>query len=267
MKFPARLHVLLASEAPYGVVIRRGPAKTVCTIGWNRAKDEFAIGQWLRSRIYEHRCDLSPRGEYLIYFTLSGRWGSETSGAYTAISRAPYLKAISLYPQGTTYGGGGLFTGRNRVFVSRCAGRPPLRESKEIVIEESCALQHSVYYTRLRRDGWSLVDYAPNRRIECVDIFEKPAGAAWILRKLAYSSWTLTPGKSFYWEEHEVVNADAGITISRPDWEWAEFEGGRVVWTTAGTLNAATLNKGGLGPERLLADFNGMQFKPIEAPY
>ena len=49
--FPARLHVLLASEVPVGVVLRRGPANAVCSILWDRKKDTFETGQWLRARI------------------------------------------------------------------------------------------------------------------------------------------------------------------------------------------------------------------------
>src|SRR5947209_12822707 len=94
--FPARLHVLLAREAPYGVVIRRGPSRQVCTVGWDRQTDRFAVGQWLKGRIYERRCDLSPDGRFLLYFAMNGRWHSEAKGAWTAISRAPYLKAIGL---------------------------------------------------------------------------------------------------------------------------------------------------------------------------
>ncbi len=58
-RFPACLHVLLARQAPVGVVIRRGPSKAVCTIAWDRKRDQFQIGQWLRGRIYERRADLS----------------------------------------------------------------------------------------------------------------------------------------------------------------------------------------------------------------
>jgi len=32
---------------------------------------------------------LSPDGSYLIYFAITGKWGAESQGAYTAISRAP----------------------------------------------------------------------------------------------------------------------------------------------------------------------------------
>lgn len=52
---PARLHVLLARDAPSGLVIRRGASRQVAVIGWDRDTDTFALGQWLRGRIYERR--------------------------------------------------------------------------------------------------------------------------------------------------------------------------------------------------------------------
>src|SRR5688572_16434106 len=107
--FPARVHILLAQSTPYGVVIRRGPSKLVCTIGWNREDDTFTTGQWLKGRIYERRCDLSPDGRHLIYFAMNGRWSSPSKGAWTAISRAPWLKALTFLPKGDCWNGGGLF--------------------------------------------------------------------------------------------------------------------------------------------------------------
>ena len=85
--FPARLHVLLASKAKVGLVIRRGPSKSVCTILWDQDHDTFRLGQWMRGRIYERRCDLSPDGTRFIYFAMNGRWQSDTKGSWTAISR------------------------------------------------------------------------------------------------------------------------------------------------------------------------------------
>src|SRR5215472_15285961 len=107
-RIPPRLHVLLASQAPIGVVFRRGPSKSVCSILWNRKTDEFELGQWLRGRIYERRADISPDGRFLIYFAMNGKWNSETKGSWTAISHAPWLKAIALFGKGDCWNGGGL---------------------------------------------------------------------------------------------------------------------------------------------------------------
>src|SRR6185295_14189761 len=111
---PARIHVLMARNAPIGVVIRRGPSKTVCTISWDRQMDTFRLGQCMRGRIYERRSDLSPDGKHMIYFAMNGRWHSAAKGAWTAVSKAPYLKAVALYPKGDCWNGGGLFTSPKR---------------------------------------------------------------------------------------------------------------------------------------------------------
>ena len=109
-RFSARLHVVLARDAPLGVVFRRGPSKQVCTILWDRKTDKFSVGQWLKGRIYERRSDISQDGKYLIYFAQNGKWSSEVKGSWTAISKAPYLKAVAIFPKGDCWNGGGLFT-------------------------------------------------------------------------------------------------------------------------------------------------------------
>src|SRR6478609_3011319 len=103
------LHVMLASEAPIGVVFRRGPSKRVCTFLWDRRNDEFRLGQWLKGRIYEWRSDLSPTGEYLLCHVRCTSWRARQLVEWTAISRAPYLKAFAFFPRAH----GGLFTGRD----------------------------------------------------------------------------------------------------------------------------------------------------------
>jgi hypothetical protein len=90
--------VLLASHAPVGLVIRRGPSKSVATLLWDRRRDKFQLGQWFKGRIYERRSDLSPDGKYVIYFAMNGKWHSESPGSWTAISRVPYLKAVAFFP-------------------------------------------------------------------------------------------------------------------------------------------------------------------------
>ena len=64
----AKLHAILPRKGNKAVVFRRGPSSCVAVIGWDLAKDTFTVGQWLRGRIYHFRCDLSPDGEYLLYF-------------------------------------------------------------------------------------------------------------------------------------------------------------------------------------------------------
>jgi len=116
--FAPRIHVLLAKTAPIGLVIRRGPSKSVATILWNRTTDEFELGQWLKGRIYERRSDLSPDGKHFLYFAMNGKRQTKARGSWTAISRAPYLKALALFPKGDCWHGGGLWTGDRRYWLN-----------------------------------------------------------------------------------------------------------------------------------------------------
>src|ERR1044071_9107311 len=88
-----RLYSILARDAPRGVVFRRGPSKQVLLILWRTDTDEFIEGQWLKGRIYERRCDLSPSGEWLVYFAADYK---KPYFSWTALSRPPYLTAIAL---------------------------------------------------------------------------------------------------------------------------------------------------------------------------
>lgn len=116
MSVPPRLFVVLAREAPIGVILRRGPAPWYHVILWHTDTDEFEHGAWFKGRIYEERCDLSPDGQVFLYFALQGsRWRTSYKGSWTAVSRPPWLQALALWPQGDTWGGGGRFVGKRKV--------------------------------------------------------------------------------------------------------------------------------------------------------
>jgi hypothetical protein len=90
----------------------------VATLLWNRKTDEFQLGQWLKGRIYERRSDLSPDGKHFIYFAMNGKWSSEARGSWTAISRAPFLKALAVFPKGDCWHGGGLWTASRKYWLN-----------------------------------------------------------------------------------------------------------------------------------------------------
>jgi hypothetical protein len=162
--FPARIHILLAREARIGVVFRRGPSKCVCTLLWDRNRDEFTLGQWMRGRIYERRSDLSPDGLHLIYFAMNFKrhsWNSATGGSWTAISRAPYLKAVTLLAKGDCWSGGGLFTDNQRYWLNDGYGHTQMHDTGEVRRDVGYRPHENyggecpgVYYLRLQRDGW-----------------------------------------------------------------------------------------------------------------
>ncbi len=141
------------------------------------ADDKIEPGQWLKGRIYERRCDLSPDGDLLIYF--AAKWNTPLQ-TWTAVSRTPYLTALALWPKGDAWGGGGVFMapktiGLNhptedapRLLDAKSAKWHPLGQEKQTLPKDYKFQRWSEYagsgednpilYHRATRDGWVLVD-------------------------------------------------------------------------------------------------------------
>ena len=273
-EFPARLHPILARDSDDAVIFRRGPSKAVCTVHWDRRKNTFKVGQWLKGRIYERRSDLSPDGKYLIYFAMNGKWDSETGGSWTAVSRAPYLKAITLFGKGDCWHGGGLFTGGRQFWLNDGHGHSEMTRSSEVSRDGEfqpdtyyggeCT---GVYYVRLQRDGWKLKGHH-GAKLDTWTVFEKELPKGWVLRKTAHEQVGAPPGKGCYWDEHELENTQSGTKLQFEGWEWAELDGKRIVYTADGKLFRVSLkSQTALGVPKELYDFNDMGFAELTAPY
>jgi hypothetical protein len=175
---PARLYVLLARNAPVGVILLRGPSRWVQLIRWNTADDTLQPGQWFRGRIYRECCDLSPSGDKLIYFAAKHNKQQTADPTYTyawtAISKVPYFTALALWPNGDIRFGGGLFGDENTVWLNSMGAisqyppdlmphpdhRPP--DSVTIVPNPIAFLSDGTWlcyqypdYARMLRDGWT----------------------------------------------------------------------------------------------------------------
>ena len=163
---PPRLALLQASRAPVAVIIRRGPSKDVEIIRWDLATDAFERGHWFHGRIYEKRSDLSPDGELLVYFaskfTHRTVENAEYTHAWTAVSRAPWLTALALWPKGDCWWGGGLFTDNRSLRLNhRPHEATPHRDHQPdgLTVEpdpEAHGENDPIYSRRLERDGWML---------------------------------------------------------------------------------------------------------------
>lgn len=274
-KTPARVHIILAREADHGVVIRRGPSKSVCILGWDRKSDRFMVGQWLRGRIYERRCDLSPDGKHFIYFALNGKWSGEVKGSWTAISRSPYLKAIGLWVNGSGWNGGGLFLNNSSFWLNSFIfgheeKQSPrgLREQKEFPFHESYGGEcPGVYYIRLQRDGWNLLRHATENKNHSYTVFEKPILKGWTLEKTAHATINSPAGKGCYYDTHRLIHRERGISHEFPDWEWADLDRNRLVWVEKGVLYNSRITSKGIEFARELYDFNPLEFEAKTAPY
>jgi len=64
----------------------------------------------------------------------------------------------------------------------------------------------------------------------------------------------------------ELRHESTDTLLAFPEWEWADWVDGCLVFATAGQLRVAQLGRGKMAGERLLEDFNDMKFRAIAAP-
>ena len=354
-RVPARLHVILAREAPKAVIFRRGPSGRVCTLGWDLETDTFTMGQWLKGRIYEYRSDLSPDGELMIYFATDFRrpdtirayaeklreeaFGPapkpaglpalspgdakallEKPGAFdaflddaleqsrsggdayeeqlreirrmksdeldrfaatpeasapswTAISRAPYLKALDLWFNGTAWNGGGLFMDNRNVWLNTpdpgIAVQRPARIGLDLDVSQNSPFDVNfggecpgVYCHRLVRDGWKEKHQSENSIV-----YEKRLPFGWALQKLFVSGH---PGNGYgcYWERHRIINPARQLKVDGAGWRWADYDAprNRILYARNGMLFSLPV-AADFGTPVMLRNFNDMKFEPVRAPY
>ena len=267
--FPARLHALMARDKNIGIVIRRGPAGHVATFRWDVSKDRFQLGQWLKGRIYERRCDISPDGKHFLYFAMNGKWSTESEGAWTSISKVPYLKALDFFPKGDCWEGGGLFLENRTYFLNDRYYREKPHERRGSGLECQTNVRAvnaygaeclSVYFPRLIRDGWALVEQDNN-----ITAFEKTNRFGLRLRKIAHAGGN-KKGQSIYWDEHELINA-SGDVQQFPSWEWADMQYKSLVFSEKGCLYRVKFSGDSIMKPKLLHDFSPYEFEAIQAPY
>jgi hypothetical protein len=120
-----KAHVLLASDTPIAMVFyRKSHLTTYCLqLDYGRrgkgSPERLTKGSRFYGRLFPHRSHLSPDGSLLIYFAMRGRKTGESSdpSTWTAVCSPPWLKAHLFYPNGSTWGGGGMFLEGRRLVV------------------------------------------------------------------------------------------------------------------------------------------------------
>ncbi len=252
---PPRLFVLTARDCGSAVILRRGPARVVATIGWNRAGNSFQTGQWLKGRIYEHRSDLSPDGRHLIVF--AGKGGSHW---WTAVSRAPWLTAVALLPQDSTWGGGGAFAAPGEVWTNGGAifdalPKDELRQAPTAAFPHSTDGFHmgGTFATLMQARGWR---HAGGDHYDARLLRDLPGGGQIELtfavgarnRAIVSNRYALIPGDG---------------NRRETDWEWADLWQGRLQYASKGCLWEQDPG----GNTRQIADFTAMAYEERLAPY
>ncbi len=268
MSFPARLHILSRPNLNKVLIIRRGPSKRVGFFGFDLATYELTQGQWLKGKIYERRSDLSPDGKYIIYFALNGKWKSETKGAWTALSRFPYLKAIDLWAKGDAWNGGGLFLDKKTYHLNERFPHKSLYKNSDFevkrgkieapIVTNEC---RGVYFPRLIREGWTMIKSEGKNHF-----FEKKYDKEWHILKRCGVNQSDQPGRSVYYDSNQLIHKNAGLILDIAS-DWMDFRDEKIYWTKQGKIHKADLGKEKIIDERVIVDMNEYQFKAIQAPY
>lgn len=279
--FPPRLYVISAPNAGKAVVFRRGPSSEVATFLWDLKTHSFELGQWFKGRIHALRSDLSPDGKHMIYFAFKG---ADAHRSWTAVSKAPYLKAIDFFPKGNTWHGGGLFLSNKEYWLNhpsdhRLAELFPLnkdqyRRSGKFITndhykpyENYQSESRGVYFPKLERDGWSRKEFQKVNDHHDLVVFEKPTHSNWVLVKRSHGQLSPPKGKGCYWDDHILRHNGSGNELPLPDWEWADHINSSLYWAEKGSLYTARLNATGLKDSRKIHDFSPYKFEARVAPY
>lgn len=287
LKSQTRLYCILAREAPLAVVFRRGPSKQVLLVLWHTDTDQFQEGQWLKGRIYEHRCDLSPSGTRLIYFAANYK---KPYFSWTAVSKPPYLTALALWPKGDGWGGGGLFETEHTILLNHRAAEMQLADGftlpRKLQVKPfgrgpGWGEDSPIVDARMNRDGWRMVreGEAVERRRGASIWIEFSPSIIWSKRHRQWRRYELQQhihglrlrDGPWYVVEHLVNDLDTGSTISLGRTEWADWcHSGDLLFAKEGKLFRLGLSAEGvlseLNTSNLLIDLSDRSFKEVIAP-
>jgi hypothetical protein len=281
------LFAIVARRAPVAVIFRRGPSKQVLLIKWHLGTDKLEYGQWLKGRIYERRCDLSPSGNLLIYFAASFK---PPLYSWTAISKPPFLTALALWPKGDTWGGGGVFDSETAIQLNHRpehhAMAPGFRLKKDMRIapygsRPGGGEDFPIYHSLLLRNGWTLVHKGvagrPDRRsnapwqYDMPITYEKLSGGGRRLQMQIRGA-----GKkmdTWYRVDHVVLDEAGQQLFALPRTSWADWSGRDLLFAKECKLfrlrrkNFSSYLNHGDKALKLVADLSTLKFEEKVAPH
>ncbi len=281
------LFVIMAREAKTAVVLRRGPSKQVLLIKWDLKKDSFVAGQWLKGRIYERRCDLSPNGELFIYLAAKNK---KPLYAWTAVSKPPFLTALALWENMGAWGGGGLFETNSSILLNT---RPHYHKILNgLALRKGMLLRalgehagrgedNPIYHMRLVRDGWTLKQkgaFTEQRSRSGLVWKADPAVIYQIAQQKRGTAHNLqmqiravgNTQDSWYSIDYEVFSKDGASLLKLPQTSWADWDwNGDLLFADKGCLYRLRINKNGAverSQAKRLADFSKLSFTEKIAP-
>jgi hypothetical protein len=271
---PCRLYVILARDAPVGVIFRRGPAKRVQIVHWDTETDTFTPGQWFHGRIYERRSDISPNGKLLIYSARKSEArtiNADIGDYWTAVSKPPYLTALALWPCFSAVGGG-LFFSDTKVWLNhyRTPEAHPNHLPKNLWVYNSGndVSEHTFFDRRLTRDGWETIQEGRGKPTEYSRSATLVPGICRKRNPHGLQDLTMTTTVSnFTSQDRFSVGYAEGEELPLEGAEWADWDQqGRLVFARNGKIFALAADAIGQEPPEELIDLNRNRPKHVVAP-
>lgn len=276
-----RIYFLLARTGTSAVVFRRGPTAQVLMLAWDRGSDTFEEGQWMKARVFERRCDLSPNGQLLVYCAQDYR---RDPPVWTCISRPPWFTALATWPKSSSYGGGGQFTSNRGLILNQsdarlCNGSVP--GWLEIQTTYGTGEDQPLLEEREVRDGWMRAQKGKARWTSGEDeprLVLDPPIVHVNRRRVLGNVWTLVRELRGRFErqtgpytERFRLECDGEVRdLGRCDQvEW-DLRGKNpdLVFARGGRIWRWTAGRGGFDPDDIveLIDLRGCTFSHREAP-
>ena len=159
MSVAPRIFGICATEADVVAVLRRGPSSWTHLGLWDLASERFEPGSWLKARVYEEKCDISPDGQYLCYFALNGGSPWAAGATYFAVSRLPWFTAIAAWGTPGTYTGCAYFVKERGQWA---LAEPDEGDDGPVRRRYGLAMSHDHDFAVERRRGWTEVSASAN---------------------------------------------------------------------------------------------------------
>jgi hypothetical protein len=247
---PPRLFGIPATRAPIVAVLRRGPTEWSRVGRWDVARGVYEPGAWIRANLYPQRCDLSPDGRWLCYFTLKmpGRW--KAGSTYVAISRLPWLSALAAWGTCGTWTRGAHFVDDPSVWS---VGDPDEGDARPCRRRFGVALTRPASFAVERRRGWTETPDTPPRAADdmwderrAVITMEKsqPKGDGYVRLRVRGRFAAFRESRSRV-VSYEIAAGPRLQALDEAQWADWDADGRLLVATRDGRLQIRELSTGG----------------------
>ena len=243
-----RIFAIPAREAPVVAVLRRGPSDWWHIGRWWLEPMEYEPGAWFKGSLYPQKCDVSPNGKWLAYSALREPADWPAGSIYEAISRLPWLTALSAWEAGTTYTRGIHFDDEPHTCE---LGEPDVGDASSCLNLYGIKLNRAVQFAVERRRGWTETPDTPpreaggpwdeNRRVTMTKPQPGETGLS-LMVEGAYAGFRSSPdqhGPPVY----SLVGADGRIALDSLQWaDWTP-DGRLLTATNAGAIEAMAVDR------------------------